>query len=83
MCEGHLLTYYLRPFIRGLSKRQTLVVIAKSNASRQGLVDNVNVRVEDHREWWGLCQTAEQILGIRAIILKKLKTPCGPNKAHL
>lgn len=36
--------YHLRPFIIGLSKRQTLVGIAKSNASRQRLVDTIEVR---------------------------------------
>ena len=36
--------YHLSPTIRGPSKRQTLVGTANSNASRQGLVDNINVR---------------------------------------
>lgn len=36
--------YHLSPTIRGPSKRQTLVGTANSHASRQGLVDNVNVR---------------------------------------
>lgn len=36
--------YHLSPSIRGLSKRQTPVGIANSNASRQGLVENINVR---------------------------------------
>lgn len=62
MCEGHLLTYFLRPFIKGLSKRQILVVIAKSSASRLGLMDNIIVRVEDHRGWWRLCQMRNKYL---------------------
>lgn len=47
--------YHLGPPIGGLSKRQALVGIVNSNASRQGLVENTNTRERKTTDNGGDC----------------------------